>query len=393
MSSILRNGRSGRQGFTLVELLVVIAIIGILVGLLLPAVQQIREAARRTQCLNNLKQLALAAHNFESAYKRYPPGNLGNNDQWPNPLEIPNPIPVSNAPASFLWDGFQMTGHLMFLLPFIEQNAIYDECASGVIMDPDQHGRLMGGGVSPNPKLNPPWASAPAWASMYYRIETFLCPSDDAYSNSLIPGLGDVFTEVVEGISSVQGTMIFLAQFDGGIVTAYYPLSSQPAIANALGRTNYAGCAGRLGYRPLTTDPRIQGYQGVFGNRSKTRFGDVVDGTSNTFAFGEVVGSFQNGLRAVNRCGSYAYYGMQGMPTHWAGETNLSGSFQYQKKVRSWVRPASMHTGSLVNYSYADGSTKSVSFDNVPLHPTDVTSNMLAIVAGCDDGQNALVFQ
>jgi len=97
--------RSHRQAFTLVELLVVIAIIGILVALLLPAIQAAREAARRAQCNSNLKQLGLALHNYHDTHQRLPAGQTY----------------VSNTQFN---DKFTWT---VFLLPFVEQNALYDQ--------------------------------------------------------------------------------------------------------------------------------------------------------------------------------------------------------------------------------------------------------------------------
>lgn len=97
------------SGFTLVELLVVIAIIGILVGLLLPAVQAAREAARRMQCSNNVKQIALAIHNFESAHKEAPAGGDGFSGRFHDP------------------DGGNggRCGTMVYLLPFLEQSPLY----------------------------------------------------------------------------------------------------------------------------------------------------------------------------------------------------------------------------------------------------------------------------
>ncbi len=96
--------RHNRSGFTLVELLVVIAIIGILIGLLLPAVQSVRAAARRMQCSNNLKQLSLAMHNYHSAYSTFPPGGITEG-------------PCCGTRSRTNW--------AIAILPYIEQEALY----------------------------------------------------------------------------------------------------------------------------------------------------------------------------------------------------------------------------------------------------------------------------
>jgi len=108
--------RFKRVGFTLVELLVVIAIIGILIGMLLPAVQAVREAASRTSCLNNMRQLGLALHNYESAHMAFPPSRLEPDDQM---------IPSSLTNRSGAETAFQSWSTL--ILPFVEQGNLADQ--------------------------------------------------------------------------------------------------------------------------------------------------------------------------------------------------------------------------------------------------------------------------
>jgi prepilin-type N-terminal cleavage/methylation domain-containing protein/prepilin-type processing-associated H-X9-DG protein len=109
----MKSSESKRSAFTLVELLVVIAIIGILVGLLLPAVQAAREAARRMQCTNNLKQLGLTMHNYHDTYKKFPSG-----------FYFQGPTQTARGERPLRLPGFSWTASI---LPFIEQSAVYNQ--------------------------------------------------------------------------------------------------------------------------------------------------------------------------------------------------------------------------------------------------------------------------
>ena len=150
-ASMLRKSRKLRNrvlGFTLIELLVVIAIIAILIALLLPAVQQAREAARRTQCKNNLKQIGIALHNYHDTHSCLPPMKI-----WANGIDCPGGSPWDNT-GGFSWR--------VMILPFVEQSTMYNQIDFSRV-----HSQAACTG------------SGPVWAQITNKaIPGYLCPSD-----------------------------------------------------------------------------------------------------------------------------------------------------------------------------------------------------------------------
>lgn len=211
------NYRHQRTGFTLVELLVVIAIIGVLVALLLPAVQAAREAARRVSCFNNMKQIGLALHNYHDTHKVFPMG-------W-NGLEATTNRPYAEGTPGWAWGSFA--------LPYLEQATLADGVVRYTL-----------------PILDP--------ANQVAR-ETFLpvfrCPSDTPADK--------LFTLGLEG--SPNTPLVTLA-------TASY--------VGVHGTVELHDCEGL----PIGVQCRSDG---TFYHLSSTRFADILDGTSNTFAVGE----------------------------------------------------------------------------------------------------------
>lgn len=241
----MRSARN-RIGFTLVELLVVIAIIGVLVGLLLPAVQAAREAARRMQCSNQLKQLGLGMHNYLSTYQAFPwlkgpmnyPGNRGTN-------------PRGNE---------QSINGFVGLLPFIEQGALYNLIAGPWAAI---------GGNPPSLPFGPPrdFVYYPPWQ---LRLATFICPSAPdgiGYSNNQAGFVGN---------------------------NRNYAMCLGDTILNSHGQGLVSNSVTNL----------APSFRGSFGYNRFVKIGEMTDGTSNTILLAEKANAVDSrnvkGLAAAN---------------------------------------------------------------------------------------------
>lgn len=345
-----------KSGFTLVELLVVIAIIGILIALLLPAVQAAREAARRTQCANNLKQIALASHNYHDTRKRFPPGILG----------INNNLSYSPTGSSGFWD-VQNVGVLAHLLPFMEFQNVYDMVEdSGYFstdIDQSRWGRKqdgLPGGYAPW------WEADDTWLCGLTRINAMLCPSTDAYDNAF--GTACVLYPFRTG--SEPNNPATCPFNDVSMVLGYFSLGGETGIK--MGRSNYLGVAGVGSNFRAPNSANV--YAGIYGNRSHHTFASIQDGSSNTLAFGETTGGNDNYLAGGQgriRRYSMSWIGGCAMASKWGLRNRfpcpIDSNADQDPYYRRWYQFSSEHP-QITQFALGDGSVRPIS-ETIALWP------------------------
>jgi prepilin-type N-terminal cleavage/methylation domain-containing protein len=293
-----------RNAFTLIELLVVIAIIAILIALLVPAVQKVRAAAANTQCKNNLKQIALASHNYHAAFKQFPAGA-----------------------------DVQGVGEMVYLLPYIDQQPIFAAYSfrpsSYAMYYQDPVNRPASTGVATPPR-------PPAVYGVEPDIAVFHCPAAPVGTTTALLGVW----------YSTSGV-----DFPAAVPAAGHSFSSCPG-CNVMGRSNYLGVGGYLG----VSGSGIA--QGIYTWKSAIKIVQISDGTSNTIAFAEYAGGnivwggqggIPDGMAAASWSAGFNYTGFGGPGPQ--GSQTASG----------WAFFGADHIGYVCNCAFADGTVRGIS--------------------------------
>lgn len=328
---------SRRRGFTLIELLVVIAIIAVLIALLLPAVQQAREAARRSQCKNNLKQVGLALHNYHDSNRIFPPAKL-NSSMYAN-WNDPNYGAIMAPPKP----GALNTTGWIHLLPYLDQAPLYNQYN-------------FNSNSSSDSQYGVPFQGAPLGADnerVFSQVMTVLaCPSAPAPELSKYTGPG-----YYKHQNARRSHYLF--------ATGWYEDRSHSY-------TQYTNSTALLTKPGTSTTFRVN-VQGAFGNNGAARISDITDGTSNTVLVGEAVGGAYKtstvygpywGAGIHTCCHGRVIGGQNSAATSWATRSKQYGinapwNNDPQRRTYAWVFN-SLHTGG-AHFLMGDGSVRFLS--------------------------------
>lgn len=347
--------KSSRHGFTLIELLVVIAIIGVLIGLLLPAVQKVREAANRMKCVNNLKQLGIAAHNYHDAFSQFGPG-----------FDI------------------QHTGILVRLLPYLEQGNQYNlwsfrpagvgQTGNGTTtftawyQDPLNRPPSTGSTTPPRPR--------PDGQSLYGaegNLKSFLCPSAPDTAGSAV-----LITQTVN--LPANADIDYNSKIGPGGVT-----SGQPG-QTILGRTNYLASAGvGNGAIVISGTTTVVPSEGFYSYQSHNRVTDATDGSSNTVLFAETIGGYSGTTYITDTWAFGMWFSLFGICPN-SNSPNLPGqncrnaTGAADPNGSSYGVAASKHAGGQVNMAFGDGSVRGVN--------SQISFTVLIKITAINDGQS-----
>ncbi|MEW4563194.1 DUF1559 domain-containing protein [Bremerella sp. JC770] len=305
--------RLSHAGFTLVELLVVIAIIGVLIALLLPAVQQAREAARRMSCSNNMKQLGIALHNYHDTFGSLPSGAIDVTGQSDG-----------SGSANALW------GWNALLFPFMELGNLHDNLEVG------------------RRKLSDAATDGTTMAILATPVSAFRCPSDSG------PELN---TEQYKGVTNNS------TESDTTAGSGWTPVATSNYIGNNNPcRQNSGGVDGGGAFmiRPYSA-------LGTFWINSDVQFRDITDGTSNTIVFGERAWQLNNPLGGKFDAFAGNAFGMATKAdASWQDKFRRSGAalmgngyggINMPNATRSFIGYSSLHPGG-AQFTLADGSVR-----------------------------------
>jgi prepilin-type N-terminal cleavage/methylation domain-containing protein/prepilin-type processing-associated H-X9-DG protein len=316
--------RIRRRGFTLIELLVVIAIIGILMALLLPAIQKVREAANRMLCSSNMRQLAIAMHNYHNDFNKLPPGM---------------------GPYGCCWGTWPV-----YLLPYIEQDALFKRFVNLGGHDP----------IPPRPGGGPRYGQAPNLDVTRSRLKVLTCPSDTP--NAPSNGVTNNNYGVNYGNTNFYGTTVAGVPFLGAPFRAY------PA-----GWLSDTRMQARYGWAQPDSDKWVEFQQHGKAGQPQAAVGQISDGSSNTLMLSEFIQGQGNDLRGFIWWGSASGFTTFNLPNANAPDVMTGGSCNVaatwniacttlnSQQFPKMSAARSRHSGSGVNVVYCDGHIAFVS--------------------------------